>query len=496
MRDNEIIQYNLDLGKKDDYMIEKQKNLNIFNKLIHKISDTYKEDAHKLKTFILDEISDMPFFKTHPDLYGMDESEACIWAFHNNGAAKTVVLFNQYSNATDIEYDFQIDEDWIDAKDWMMGLALHLSELHKSSAVNRDVNFLFLSIPIAELPGQSHSRIMKQIIRRMVDFKVKYDLNYEVVLLSEAQPWQSNDRFAISTGFAGRMMPIIASKGKSTHVDTAYKGLNAISIANEVVKAIELNTEMSDAFNKRMTPPPAFIDFYNVKSSNVLSTPQYTIATFNWHFLKDDLSKKLCQLKELCAWSVEDAINQFNYSYNEYLRKQALPSYRECMHFDFEVVFVDELSNHQINCAQNDSSAKMMVEMMDGFKCDQPVVLIGMLESFYPVVSSASYFEQTLAGVFSESLTYKEIQLDITPYHMTTSGINLFKHSDTKHDRVLGNMPLKENALFDVLKENEILELEVLHIGPRAQQECSRYSRVDAEEIVPYLIDALITCIK
>lgn len=476
-------------------MIEKQKFLSILDKYIHKISDTYKEDPNKIKTLILDEISDLPFFKENMALYGLDKSDdGCeyVWALHHQGAAKTVVLFNQYNHAPDFENEASTDEAWIVAKDWMMGLAIHLSQLHKASVVDQGVNLLFMSIPIAE---QGQSKIMKHIIRQLAELKIKYDLTYEVVLLSEAQPWQSNNHFAVSTGFAGRMMPIIATKGSASHVDAAYKGLNAISIANEVVKAIELNTEMSDSYDKRMTPPPAFIDFYNVKSNHAFTTPKYTISAFNWHYLKDDLNKKLCQLKELCAWSVEDAINQFNYSYNEYLRKQALPSYRECMHFDFEVVFVDELSS-RVQCDENCSVEKMMVKLMDEFRCDQPVVLIGMLESFYPAVSSAPYFEQTLSSLFSDALKNKEIILDITPYHMTTSGINLFKHSDTKYERVVANMPLKENELIDVLKENTFLNLEVLHIGPRTQKESNRFYRIDLEETVPHLIDTLITCIK
>lgn len=79
---------------------------------------------------------------------------------------------------------------------------------------------------------------------------------------------------------------------------------------------------------------------------------------------------------------------------------------------------------------------------------------------------------------------------------MTTSGINLFKHSDTKYERVVANMPLKENELIDVLKENTFLNLEVLHIGPRTQKESNRFYRIDLEETVPHLIDTLITCIK
>ena len=406
---------------------------------------------------------------------------------------RSVVLFNQFSaSASDFETVTSTDEDWMTSKDWIIGLAIHLAELHKATVADRGVNLLFLSIPITE---QGQSKIMKHIIRRLTAFKIKYDLDYEVVLLSEAQPWHSKNKFAVSTGFAGRMLPIIATKGSASHVDSAYKGLNAISIANEVVKAIELNTEMSDSFEKRMTPPPAFIDFYNVKSHDVFTTPRYTISIFNWHFLKEDLSKKLCQLKELCAWSVEDAINQFNYSYNEYLRKQALPSYRDCMHFDFEIAFVDELSGH-LPFDENSSPEKMMVKLMDAYRCDQPVVLIGMLDTFYPAVSSTPYFEQLLLTPFSEALKSKDILLDITPYHLTTSGINLLKHSETKHERVVASIPLKENALVDALKENKFLDLEVLHIGPRTQQENDHFYRFDIEETVPHLIETLIACIK
>lgn len=476
-------------------MIKKQDFLSLYDKLINKVNDTYKEDPNKIKSMIYDEISDMPFFKTHTDLYGIDSDDAYVWAFHHQGAPKTLVLFNQYGEAADCCGDNTSEAGWTAAKDWMSGLTIHLAELQKASVIDRGVNLLFLSIPISKTGGQSQSKIMKRVIRRLVDFKTQFDLTYEVVLLSEPQPWKSKDHFTISTGFAGKMMPIIATKGMSAHVNTAYKGLNAISIANEVIKAIELNTEMSDAFNKRMTPPPAFIDFYSVKSQHALSTPQYTISTFNWHFLKDDLNKKLHQLKELCAWSVEDAINQFNYSYNEYLRKQALPSYRECMYFDFEVVYVESLKNAE-HTIEGDTVEEQMVHYMDAFKCNQPVVLIGMLDAFYPVVSSAAYFEQKVSNTLTEALKSKAITLDTTPYHLSTSGVNLFKKSDTACEKVLANMPVGSLTLMDVFQENVQLNLEVLHVGPRTREEQGSFYHLDVVETVPELIDLIIATIK
>lgn len=477
-------------------MIENQKKLKSVQDLIHKINDVYRVNPDHLKKMIVDEISTLSYFENNKALYGIekiDDERDCVWALNNQGAAKTVILFNQYSTLAECANEVIIEGDWVKAEDWMIGLALHLDQMHRASTLYGGVNLLFISVPIIDY---GHAKIMKPVVKLLSDLKVNHHLNYEVVLLSEGQTWQSKEQFSIGTGFAGRMMPIIATKGMSTHVDTAYKGLNAISIANEVVKAIELNTEMSDAFNKRMTPPPNFIDFYNVKPKHKLSTPEYTIATFNWHFLKDDLNRKMCQLKELCAWSVEDAINQFNYSYNEYLRKQALPSYRECMHFDFEVAFVQEKSSHVESTAKTtETPENHLIRVMEAYRGDQPIVLIGMLDTYLPVVSSALYFETLLLTPFTEVLSKADLMLEITPYHISASGINLLMRSDTKHDAVIQNLLVKDHPLVDVLNESALLDLEILHIGPRFIKESNQLYRLDIEDTIPTLIETLMKSI-
>lgn len=527
-------------------MINKENGeaLNLLIQFINTRSDSATEYEQAFEKIIVDTIKNIDYFNENPSHFGTSAlpddtlGRSVIWAFNDNKAPRTVILFGHH-DAVDLSvYDHmdglnpamlstqlkaaqtcvpteEFEGEWLFGRgscDMKAGLAINLHQLKKATITSPGINVLFLSVPDEE----TQSAGMRHAVTLLKSLKDRFSLNFELAILTEPHERAHKGEFRISTGSVGKMMPVIVTKGMPTHSGVAYSGLNSISIAMEIVKAIELNVEMGDTINKRMTPPPAFLNMYSIKETYDVTTPEFTIAYFNWLYLKGNLTGKFEQLKELCKWSMEDAINQFNYSYNEYLRKQAMPSYRECMEFKFEILLYEELVERMkdrtdvkalFNQLRLDNPMmatqeltvlliRQLIRLMDA---SYPVVVIGLLPPFYPVVDSASYYEEKLKSDFEIAIEAQGLTYTRDNYFMGISDMSYIKKMSHDPRSILNQMPLynfEYKLDFESISE---LDVDVVHIGPWGKDLHQKTERVYIKDVVvtvPNLIDSVFATVS
>lgn len=512
--------------------------LHLLDRLIMNRSESATPFEKAFEAVILDEIKSIEYFKMNPSLYGTYDivhdvlGRNIVWALANNGMKKTVILFGHHDvvnlsreceiNGMDSESSKQylksntrldtnlFNGDWLFGRgscDMKAGLAINLDQLRKATEEDLKVNLLFLSVPDEETESVGMRAATKLLKKLALDF----ELDYALAVLPEPHQRKEAHQFVISSGSVGKMMPVIVTRGMPTHSGSAYCGLSSISITMEIVKAIELNTEMGDMLNKHMTPPPTFLKMYSIKESYDVTTPEFSVAYFNWLFLKDNLSKKLEQLRELCKWSVEDAINQFNYSYNEYLRKQSLPSYCECMHFDFEILLYQELvhkleANYDLDIMylqfkseypllpNHELTIKWMTYLTDLLKADHPIVVIGLLPPFYPVVDSGAFFEKYLSSPISQMLNEKGLTMKHDPYFMGISDMSYIKKMSHDPSAALMQMPDYNRSYHIDFDTIENLDIDVVHIGPWGEDLHQKTERVYIKDVIETVPD-LLQCV-
>ena len=514
--------------------------IELLDRLITNRSDSSTKYEKAFEAVILEEIGKIDYFKENPSLFGTYEIEedslgrSVVWALANHKMKKTVILFGHHDvvnlsptceiDGLDSESakqylkenmrlnDDVFDGEWLFGRgccDMKAGLAINLDQLKKATEKNPNVNVLFLSVPDEE----TESIGMRKAINLLKKLSEAFELDYVLAVLPEPHQRKELNQFVVSTGSVGKMMPVIVTRGMPTHSGSAYCGLNSISITIEIVKAIELNTEMGDMLNKRMTPPPTFLKMFSIKESYDVTTPEFTVAYFNWLFLKDNLERKLEQLRELCKWSMEDAINQFNYSYNEYLRKQSLPSYCECMNFDFEILLYQELAQkieekfemdslyHDFkeaysHLANDEFSIKWITYLIDLLKPDHPMVVIGLLPPFYPVVDSSAFFEAHLSSPIQHHLKTNGMEMKHDPYFMGISDMSYMKKMHHDPSGVLLQMPEYQKR-YRIDLDN--LDIEVLHVGPWGEDLHQKTERVfikDVIETVPDLYELILETVS
>lgn len=510
--------------------------LDNFYKLMTCRSDSGSLYEKEFETLLLDLIDDIDYFKNNNDRYGRTSIQgdpygrSCIWALADNGAEETVILFGHHDIVGIEQYGdfkaFAFDSDYLNAKfsgvedkneewiygrgscDMKAGIAINLELLKRATLNPQYPNLLFITVPDEE----NLSAGMRHCITFLDALRTTYNLKFHSAYLTEPHERFDKNEFVTYSGSAGKMMPIIVAKGIPVHTGEVFSGLNPIGILTEIIKAVELNTEMADVVYKKMTPPPTFLCLKDLKDQYDVTTPEFACAFFNWMFLKDHLDNKLAQLKELCVWSLEDAINQFNYSQNEFLRKQGLPSYETVKEFNTEVLLYDELLNRisektnadvfvsdflTANVGMNDQviTAMLIKAMIEYLEFDHPVVVIGLLAPFYPAVDSTDFHIRHLNDKIKEACHQNGLTYRNEPFFMKICDMSYLKGMRTSASVIEQNLPLM-NRRYDINFESlNKLDIPCSIIGPWGKdlhQKTERVYKRDLEVTVPEILETLL----
>lgn len=437
-------------------------------------------------------------------------NRSIIWALCDKGKKETVVLlshFDSVDTTCDVlqpEFDFNETSQWLFGKgscDMKAGLAIHMHILKQAFEEDAYPNILLLSVPDEE----SLSEGMRQATQLLIELKKEYQLNYTLAIGSEPHERDIEDTFVLQTGTVGKMMPFVFSKGISAHSACPFTGLNALALVMEIIKAIEQNTEMGDRQDSRITPPPTFLGVKDLKGKYDVTTPEFAVGYFNWLFFKDNISQKFEQLRELCVWSVEDAINQYNYSYNEYLRKQGLPSYKECQDIKVEVIFVEELMKRcdfkklaisKEHLSLQEQTIELVHVMVQSLNLDHPIVVIGLMPPYYPPVNSKIFYENTLKESLQKSADGLNLKLIDAPYYMGISDLSFVQPMSEEALFSLSNMPLYGEHYSIDQKGLKQISMPIINIGPWGKNMHLKTECVYTKDVVlhvPQMIHSLLS---
>ncbi|MBS7527302.1 M20/M25/M40 family metallo-hydrolase [Fusibacter paucivorans] len=519
-----------------DIMINRLKQLVTLN------SEVTTEGEKHFNEVLHKELVQWPYFMTNPEHVGLyaipnDMAERSIlWGYVDKGARETILMFGHCDVVTTDNFqsfkplafspdllrkafieqgvacDDLEDEAWLFGRgscDMKAGLAIQLVLLKELSQTEEPYpNILWLSVPDEEKLSVG----MRSAIQLIHELKRRFHLSLPLAILSEPHDRDDSGAFTTYAGTAGKIMPMIMARGIQTHAGDIYAGFNAITLMTEIVKAVDLNTEMSDVKYREMTTPPSFLGLRDLKAAYDVTTPEYVAGFFNWTFLKNNFEQKFEQLKSLCVWSVEDAINQLNYSLNEYLRKQLKPSYQCCRQFDFEVLFLEELYErlpetfdakafvaaiwrNETFVDDYDFTATVVKRLMEKAEIKGPSVVIALMPPIYPAVDSTDYFERELLPVIERIAEGEGFQHQLKHYFQKISDLSYCSGGSVDYERITANCPglgLSYALDFEALSR---LDMAVVNIGPWGKDLHLKTERVylpDVVHNVPKILDAIL----
>lgn len=172
--------------------------------------------------------------------------------------------------------------EWIFGRgtaDMKYGLALYI-ELIRELSKDRDFkgNILFLAVPGEE----SNSEGMLGAIPYLS--KLKEDgYNFKSLFLSECciPKYEGDDAKRIYIGSVGKIMPTFFCVGKATHVGNPFGGVNPNLLVSEINRLMEYNVELSDKYEKDITPPPVCLKQSDLKELYSVQNPVYAYSYYN-----------------------------------------------------------------------------------------------------------------------------------------------------------------------------------------------------------------------
>lgn len=336
-------------------MIEEQRIKVIFEQLVKIPSDTGTKKERDVEELLLKMISEMAYFSKE-GIYAQDKGfypiegdileRGIVWAMVKGESSQTVVFMHHhdvvdvsdYRELAPFAYEMktikeklklrgdlpkEVEEDllsgeWLFGRgtaDMKAGAAIQLAVLEDYSQQEiRPYNLLLLSVPDEE----NMSIGMRKGVNLLKTLKDKYHLSYELLINSEPHEREEKTCGTLYTGSVGKLMPVIYTRGVSTHIGKSYDGFNPLLVAEKIASKLELNTDFCDVANGEITPPPSMIYLRDRKTEYNVSTPQSIGMYFSLLLLTSNVEEVLLKLKRLSEKAFEEAIHQVERNYQNY----------------------------------------------------------------------------------------------------------------------------------------------------------------------------------
>jgi len=383
-------------------------------------------------------------------------------------------------------------------------------------------NILLLSVPDEE----SLSVGMRGSLRLLIDLKVRFKLNYQILINSEPHAREQGTTGTFHIGSAGKILPVIFARGKKTHIGQIYQGFNPVLLLSEIVLQTELNTDFTDWVRGEVSPPPSWSFLRDRKEVYDASIPLFAGGYLSLISLKKTPGELINQLKQTCENSFQRVIDKIEASHAAYCRKkdtrESLASwkvnvktfdelYRQALNDSgdaFENAYAQKLASIADEVIQqklNSPEATFrIIELTLGYIEDPaPVVVIALSPPFYPAIHNDEFpgLPESIRNLPGHLIRFAasrwQESYSITNYMtgLTDCSYAGLQNSENIVPVIGPNMPLWRKTYDVPFAEMQQLALPVINIGPWGKDHhkfTERVYKADLYERTPALLECAI----
>lgn len=206
------------------------------------------------------------------------------------------------------------------AADMKSGVAVHLAVLKQLSenVKNFSGNILFMSNPVEE---NQHTGIIESL-DTLNYLKRKYNLKYNLAINNDyiCPLYPGDNTKYVYTGAVGKVLPSFYVVGQETHVGQCFEGLNPNQIASELIKDIDLNTDLCDGYKGEYTLPPSVLKYEDLKKSYNVQTPFAAFTYFNYFIHDASIDEIVEKLKNIAKQSFDKSLFSANNNYKKFCK--------------------------------------------------------------------------------------------------------------------------------------------------------------------------------
>ena len=421
-----------------------------------------------VEEFFTAHFGEIPYFKEHPDNWGLYPVEndplgrhVC-WAMVRGKGNKTVAMVHHY-DIVDIE-DYKLlkplafspdelaaaladhkdmlpEDALVDLEagsfvfcrggcDMKAGGAIQYALLEEySKLANFEGNVIVLGVPDEE----NLSAGMRAAVRLLAELKEKQGLEYLMMINSEPHQRKDFSKGVFSEGTVGKMMPFVYVRGFLSHAGIVFEGLNPVSVLSEIVAKTEVNMDFADVVDGEAAPPPTWLYQKDSKDRYDVSMPLSAQGCFSVLTLKQTPAELLGKVKRVCEDGFLTVIERLNENYEKFLAATGQPVkklpwkvktvgfgelyeeakaqhgtvFEEAYEMERERI-LRNLAAGRINMIEG--NFQLIEKIYDYIEDISPRVVYGLLPPYYPNVSNV-YFDgiaEETTGLSEKLSTYTQ----------------------------------------------------------------------------------------
>ena len=421
-----------------------------------------------VEEFFTAHFGEIPYFKEHPDNWGLYPVEndplgrhVC-WAMVRGKGNKTVAMVHHY-DIVDIE-DYKLlkplafspdelaaaladhkdmlpEDALVDLEagsfvfcrggcDMKAGGAIQYALLEEySKLANFEGNVIVLGVPDEE----NLSAGMRAAVRLLAELKEKQGLEYLMMINSEPHQRKDFSKGVFSEGTVGKMMPFVYVRGFLSHAGKVFEGLNPVSVLSEIVAKTEVNMDFADVVDGEAAPPPTWLYQKDSKDRYDVSMPLSAQGCFSVLTLKQTPAELLGKVKKVCEDGFLTVIERLNENYEKFLAATGQPVkklpwkvktvgfgelyeeakaqhgtvFEEAYEMERERI-LRNLAAGRINMIEG--NFQLIEKIYDYIEDISPRVVYGLLPPYYPNVSNV-YFDgiaEEASGLSEKLSTYTQ----------------------------------------------------------------------------------------
>lgn len=202
-----------------------------------------------------------------------------------------------------------------------------------------DGNIVFLAVPDEEGSSAGMLSAVRDLARlreqRGWEFLAAVDTDFMTFR------YPSDENRYVYVGTTGKLLPCFYIYGEETHVGEPFNGLDANLLASEVMRRIDLCTELCDVADGEVALPPISLHQRDNKTEYSVQTANTVNVYFNWptHCSEPDAVLEKCRRK--AAEAFEAVIGRLNEEYDRFCRLGNIP-YQQ-LPWETKVLTYDEL---------------------------------------------------------------------------------------------------------------------------------------------------------
>lgn len=217
--------------------------------------------------------------------------------------------------------------DWLfgrGANDMKSGVAAHIAVMDRLSRHAELLcgNILFMANPVEENEHTGAVTAISELERLRDKEKLTYVAAFNNDFTSPLFEGDSNNYAYL--GASGKLLPCFYIVGRETHVGQCFEGFDPNLAAANLVKKLDLNTELSDGFDGEYTMPPTVLRCRDLKPAYNVQTPLDAFLYVNYYVNTRSVREVTKQLTACAAEAFSETVAYVDAQKKAYCKKAGL----------------------------------------------------------------------------------------------------------------------------------------------------------------------------